>query len=85
MENKELQALFSVQYPIQIFFISEDGTDGYFYAFLPDFGYSSCSATGDTIDEAIVRLQLVKIDVIQYYVETGKSLPEPSKAPFEQS
>jgi predicted RNase H-like HicB family nuclease len=65
------------RYPVQISFIS----DGYYFVFLPDFGASACSATGDTLDEALELLTGVLADITDYYREAGTPVPEPfSKA-----
>jgi len=73
---EELERLFEIKYPVEVHWVDEDDGDGYYYAFLPDFGQCACSATGDTRDEALEELDLVRRDVIQHYVETGKSIPE---------
>lgn len=65
-------------YPIQIHHIPEEDGPGYYLAFLPDFGQSACSATGDTIPEAVDRLKEVQAQVFAYYRETGRKIPEPS-------
>jgi len=54
------------------------------FAFLPDFGHSACSATGDTPDEALSRLSEVKGEVVRHYLETGKAIPEPGRGPHEE-
>jgi predicted RNase H-like HicB family nuclease len=69
------------QYPIQIHFVEEKEGDDYFFAFHPDFGHSACSATGDTVEEALASLGLVRIEVMRHYRETGKQIPEPSGLP----
>lgn len=85
MENEQLNKLFETQYPFEVFLVTdeEDDNDSYFFAFHPDFGHATCSAVGDTAEEALSELEAVRKDVIQYYYETGKRLPTPSKAPFE--
>jgi len=62
--------------------LEADGTR-YYFAFLPDFGHSACSATGDTVLEAIEELDLVRQDVIRYFIEAEKKLPKPMWASFE--
>jgi predicted RNase H-like HicB family nuclease len=73
-----------MKYPVQIHWIDEDEGNGYYCAFLPDFGHSACSATGDTVEEALKSLEIVKRDVVQVYSETGGTIPEPSGAPWEE-
>jgi predicted RNase H-like HicB family nuclease len=78
-----IEQLLSRQYPVQIHHIAEEGTPGYYLAFLPDFGQSACSATGDTMPEAIERLSDVKRAIVQHYLDTGREIPEPSKGPHD--
>lgn len=70
------------RYPMSIFPVEDEG-ERYWFAFYPDFGASSCSATGGTIAEALKMLERAKEDVVRIYIEKGKVVPEPSKAPFE--
>ena len=78
-----IEQLLSRQYPVQIHHIAEEDTPGYYLAFLPDFGQSACSATGDTMPEAIERLSDVKRAIVQHYLDTGREIPEPSKGPHD--
>ena len=82
---EKLEELLAKEYPVKIYRIPEGPDSSYYFAFLPDFGHSACSAVGDTREEAIKALEFVKRDVIQYFLETGKQIPEPSKASFEES
>lgn len=70
-------------YPIQIHYIKEDDAPGYFFAFHPDFGASACSATGDTIPQAIMLLGKVRTEVLCYLRSSGKPIPEPSANPLD--
>lgn len=72
-------------YPIQIHYIEEDDSENYFLAYNPDFGGSACSATGDTIPEAIANLTKVRCEVMAYLVSTKKPIPEPSPNPLDAS
>jgi len=67
-------------YPIQIHLIEEED-QSYYFAYHPDFGSSACSATGDTIMEAIESLDNVREDLVAYLKEAGKPIPAPSKLP----
>jgi predicted RNase H-like HicB family nuclease len=69
------------RYPIQIHHM-EDKDGEYYFAFLPDFGYSACSATGSTLDNALTRLNQVKEVLIRHYVDNGKPLPAPTQLPL---
>jgi predicted RNase H-like HicB family nuclease len=66
-----------IKYPIKIQYIEFEGDD-YFLAYLPDFGVTACSATGDTIQEAIAALQKVYWEVVEHYSKIAKDIPEPS-------
>jgi predicted RNase H-like HicB family nuclease len=78
-----IEELLARQYPVQIHHLQEEGAAGYYLAFLPDFGQSACSATGDDMAEAIANLADVKRGVLQHYLETGREIPEPSPGPLE--
>ena len=71
----------SSQYPIELHFVSEEDGDGYYFAFLPDFGHSACSAVGDTPMEALDSLNEVKEEVLEFLKETGREIPVPSCNP----
>jgi predicted RNase H-like HicB family nuclease len=77
-----LEEYFNRKYPMVIYWIEEENSSGYYFAYLLDFGYCACSATGDTIEEALQELELVKKDIIQHFWETGKEIPDLSKTPF---
>ena len=81
--NPTIDQILSRHYPTEIHFIQEEDS-GYYFAFLPDFGHSACSATGDTQEEALARLSEVKAEVVQHYLETGKAIPEPGRGPHEE-
>ena len=70
-------------YPISIYLIEELDDDPYYLAYHPDFGEAACGAIGESIEEALSKLEHVKADVIDYYAKNGKALPEPSKAELE--
>lgn len=69
-------------YPVITHFI-EDASEsgGYYLAYNPDFGFSACSAAGDSPEEAIELLADVRGFLIDLYLEKGKPLPEPSPDP----
>jgi predicted RNase H-like HicB family nuclease len=72
------------EYPINIHFVPEDDGKGYWFAYLPDFGWSACSATGESALAALGHLRSVQGEVMQHYKEKGKTMPKPSPAPFEK-
>jgi predicted RNase H-like HicB family nuclease len=65
-------------YPIRLHFINEEDGDGYWMAYLPDFGWSACSATADTIQEALDMLKEIQKEIVECYLKRGKKIPEPS-------
>jgi hypothetical protein len=72
--NLLIDKYMSLDYPIEIkeeedFFPNSK----YFYV-----GQSACSATGDTVEEALTELEGVKLDVITYMIRAGKEIPLPS-------
>lgn len=69
---------YRTKYPITIYFV-EDGQ--YYFAYLPDFGSSACSATGETIQAAVDNLAAVEKAVTQHYLDTGRALPHPTPNP----
>lgn len=73
-----------IKYPTEIHYVSgSEGEEGYYIAFLPDFGFSACGAAGDTPEEALANLEDVKKFVIETYVADGDQLPSPSPSPTE--
>lgn len=70
-----------VYYPVQVHRLF-DGNRYYFFAFHPDFGASACSATGDTIEEALELLDKVRQEVITYLRDKGKPIPKVSEHSF---
>ena len=73
------------KYPIRNHWIDEGDGSGYYFAYLPDWGYSTVSATADTEKEALEQLEEMKRNMAQYFLETGKSIPEVSVAPFDMT
>jgi len=81
-EQEKIDWYLSLHYPIKIFYIVEGSGKDYYYAYLTDFGPSMCSATGDTISEAIYTLNKVKNEIITFMVKSGRLIPKPEKPPF---
>ena len=75
-DEKLLKEVMTRRYPMEIFPVEDEGEE-YYFAFLPDFGSSACNATGYTIAEALETLDEVKREVVLYYIEEGKKIPEP--------
>jgi predicted RNase H-like HicB family nuclease len=73
------------KYQIRIHWIDEGSGRGYYFAYLPDWGYSTVSATASTVQNVISEIEDVKEYMIQYFLATGKPIPSVTKAPFEYS
>lgn len=72
-----------LKYPVRIYWIDEGDGRGYYFAYLPDWGYSTVSATADTQKEALEELEEMKRNMVQYFLDSEKSIPEVSSAPFD--
>jgi predicted RNase H-like HicB family nuclease len=68
-------------YPINICQLDDGDGGHYHFAWLPDFGWSACSATGDTPEEALTNLRDTYKVITEVYDEDGKTLPPPSLPP----
>lgn len=69
------------KYSIIIDYINDDG-DEYYMAYHPEFGKVSCSATGDSPEDAILLLREVTKEVVDYYESNHLTIPEPG-VPFK--
>ncbi|MCP4604507.1 MAG: hypothetical protein GY847_28965 [Proteobacteria bacterium] len=78
-----MKELLNREYPMIIFPITEKDGTKYYFAYNPDFGHSAYSVAGDTRTEAMDELDVVRGYVIQYYLDTGRPVPEPGKPPYE--
>jgi predicted RNase H-like HicB family nuclease len=56
--------------------------DGYYFAWLKEFGGTSCSGTGITVEEALRNLEEVFRTVYDYYEKSDRSIPEPEVPAF---
>ena len=75
MREATLDELMERDYPVVIIPIKHDD-DRYYMAYLPDFGWSICSATGDTIEEVLKNLERVKREVLIICKSGGRRIPE---------
>ena len=75
-----LEQICERKYPVRIHWIDESDGRGYYFAYLPDWGYSTVSATADTEKEALEQLEIMKRNVAQYFLDTDKDIPEVSDA-----
>jgi predicted RNase H-like HicB family nuclease len=81
--QQKMVELLALDYPVQIHVLDDHAGERYFFAFLVDFGWCACSATGDTVEEALANLHMVKVDILQHFLETDHPIPMPSKCPAE--
>lgn len=51
--------------------------DDYWFAWIDDFGWCACSATGDTPKETIDNLEISFKYACQFCEETNRVIPEP--------
>lgn len=63
------------RYPVVMHTIT-DGNCWFIY--LPDFGRTACSATGDTPEEALETIKIVAQKIVRHYRDTGRELPDTS-------
>ena len=68
------------QITIQRFFDSDGNKQ--FFAFLPDFGASTCSYVGDNLLETIEGLKEHYPYICEYLKDTGREIPKPSIHPM---
>ena len=55
----------------------EESDDSYYMAYFEEIGQVGCSGCGETKEEALEELELVKQDVFQFYIEAGRTFPKP--------
>jgi len=76
--SSDVELWMAKRYPMVVQLLKEEDGDEYYFGFLPDFGYSVCSATGHDIDELFFNLEAMKWFVLEHYLSNGKKIPEPS-------
>jgi len=64
-----------MEYQVKIDLIIDDDKELYFFAYLPQFGRSACSATGETAIGALTNLGYVFGDIKQLYADKGAPMP----------
>lgn len=70
------------KYPIILHWVDEEDGPGYYFAYLPDFGWSACAAPGETEQEAIENVRQLQEFVMAHYEMKGKPIPEPTPLGF---
>jgi predicted RNase H-like HicB family nuclease len=71
------------EYMVVIHWVPEEDGDGYYCAYSPDFGHSSCSATEATEEEVVQNIRANIRYMMNYYEDSGRALPVPSYFNFD--
>jgi len=79
--EKDLNYYLNLNYAIEIKKIPEDLGGGW-EACIPDLGREAFRADGDTPEEALSKLEEIKRELFQMYLERGVSIPEPEEGEF---
>lgn len=63
--SSRLKEYIEKDYPIELLHVKDEEVDDeYYIAFHPDFGASACSSAGESKEEALEGLELVRRDII---------------------
>ena len=73
---KDLKYYMNLNYNIVIYKYSEEEGGG-FRASIPQLGDAAFVADGDTIDEAVTNLDIVKKEIFSHWLENGVKIEEP--------
>lgn len=79
--EKDLKYYLNLNYAIEIKKIPEDLGGGW-EACIPELGREAFRADGDTPEEALSKLEEIKSELFQMYLERGVSIPEPEEGEF---
>ncbi|MDD8020002.1 MAG: toxin-antitoxin system HicB family antitoxin [Acidobacteriota bacterium] len=78
VQEKDLSYYLNHRYKVEIVpFNDEDG--GGYEARIPQLGREAFRGYGDTIEEALAHLDVVKRDLFEMYLRGGVQIPEPEK------
>ena len=78
VQEKDLNYYLNLRYKVEIVpFNEEDG--GVYEARIPQLGREAFRGYGDTIEEALAHLEVVKRDLFKMYLRDGVQIPEPEK------
>jgi predicted HicB family RNase H-like nuclease len=78
INKKGLNYYLNLKYKIEIYpFPEEDG--GGYEARIPQLGKKAFRGYGETIEEALAHLEVVKRDLFEMYLRDGVEIPEPEK------
>jgi len=77
-EKKDLNYFMNLRYKVEIMPLAEEDGGGY-EARIPQLGREAFRGYGDTVEEALVHLEVVKRDLFEMYLRDGVEIPEPEK------
>lgn len=75
-EKKDLKYYMNLKYKIEIIPLSEEDGGGY-EARIPQLGKEAFRGYGETVEEALANLEIVKKDLFENYLKEGVPIPEP--------
>jgi len=78
VKEKDLNYYLNLRYKVEIVPFNEEDGGGY-EARIPQLGREAFRGYGDTIEEALAHLEVVKRDLFKMYLRDGVQIPEPEK------
>jgi len=78
VQKKDLNYYLNLRYKVEIVPFNEEDGGGY-EARIPQLGREAFRGYGDTIEEALAHLEVVKRDLFEMYLRDGVEIPEPEK------
>jgi predicted HicB family RNase H-like nuclease len=77
-EKKDINYHMKLKYKIEVVPIPEEDGGGY-EARIPQLGKAAFIGYGETVEEALAHLEVVKRDLFESYLKDGVPIPEPEK------
>jgi len=77
-EKKDINYYMKLKYKIEVVPIPEEDGGGY-EARIPQLGKAAFVGYGETVEEALAHLEVVKRDLFESYLKDGMPIPEPEK------
>jgi predicted HicB family RNase H-like nuclease len=77
-EKKGINYYMKLKYKIEVVPIPEEDGGGY-EARIPQLGKAAFIGYGETVEEALAHLEVVKRDLFESYLKDGVPIPEPEK------
>lgn len=81
--SKSLKYYMNLDYTIEINKLKKEDGGGY-HVCIPQLGKYAFQADGDTIDEAIKNLEIIKEELFAGYLKKGIEIPEPENTSKEE-